>query len=257
MEDSKQAETGNKNRKLIKPLLKIDNLEAFYGDAQVLDRVFLTVGRNEIVAVLGSNGAGKTTLLKTMTGLLSIRKGDVFFNGESIANVSAHKIIHKGIACVPEGRQLFDKMTVSDNLLLGTYCLRKNDRKKMMGTRLDVIYNLFPVLKDRVNQLSETLSGGEQQMLALGRALMSDPSFLVLDEPSLGISPMLVKEMMMVLKQICNELEISILLVEQNARAAMKIAEYIYIIERGEVTLEGITENVMGEEKIQSAYLGA
>jgi branched-chain amino acid transport system ATP-binding protein len=238
-------------------ILSVENVSAFYGEARALKDVSLTVNQNEIVAVLGSNGAGKTTLLKTMTGLLDIQKGNVIFKNDVINSLPSHEIIRKGIATVPEGRQLFGPLTVADTLLLGTYCLTKHERKIMQQKRLEMIFNLFPVLGDRVKQPSNTLSGGEQQMLALGRALMSNPSFLVLDEPSLGLSPLLVKEMMNLLKRISSELGVSILLVEQNARAAIKIADYIYILERGEITLADTAKNIAASERIQSAYLGA
>jgi len=207
--------------------------------------------------VLGSNGAGKTTLLKTLTGLIGIRSGKITFNNEIITDMPPNKIIKKGVASVPEGRQLFGTMSVSDNLLLGTYSLTKSERKEMLEARSEMIFKLFPVLKARLQQPSETLSGGEQQMLALGRALMSNPRLLALDEPSLGLSPLLVKEMMKMLKLISRELGVSILLVEQNARAAIKIAEYVYVLERGEITLSNTAEEVTASERIQSAYLGA
>jgi branched-chain amino acid transport system ATP-binding protein len=257
MVDFQNPRTTNEARHSQESLLVIEDVCAFYDDAQALKNVCLSVKNNEIVAVLGSNGAGKTTLLKALTGLLDIKEGNILFNNEIIKDTPVHKIIRKGIACVPEGRQLFGEMTVSDTLLLGTFSLGKDERKKMMTERLNLIFNLFPVLKDRLNQYSETLSGGEQQMLALGRSLMSNPKFLVLDEPSLGLSPLMVKEMMNMLKRISRELGISILLVEQNARAAIKIADYIYILERGEVTLAGTAQKIMESEKIQSAYLGA
>jgi len=238
-------------------LLSIWDVSAFYGDAQALKDIHLKVRHNEIVAVLGSNGAGKTTLLKALTGQMNIQKGKITFANDVISGTPSHKIIRKGISTVPEGRQLFGSMTVADNLLLGTYCLSTRERKNMREKRLKMIYTLFPILGDRLGQPSNTLSGGEQQMLALGRALMSNPKFLVLDEPSLGLSPLLVKEMMNLLKRISRELSISILLVEQNARAAIKIADYIYILERGEITLSDTAQKVMTSERIQSAYLGA
>ncbi|MBW1703242.1 MAG: ATP-binding cassette domain-containing protein, partial [Deltaproteobacteria bacterium] len=206
MTDSQESEPKKVARQSGKSLLVVEDVSAFYGDAQALKNVCLTVNSNEIVAVLGSNGAGKTTLLKTLTGLLGIRSGKITFNNESITDMPPDKIIRKGVASVPEGRQLFGTMSVSDNLLLGT------------EARSEMIFKLFPVLKSRLQQQSETLSGGEQQMLALGRALMSKPRLLTLDEPSLGLSPLLVKEMMKMLKLISRELGVSILLVEQNAR---------------------------------------
>jgi branched-chain amino acid transport system ATP-binding protein len=257
MTDSQESEPKKVARQSGKSLLVVEDVSAFYGDAQALKNICLTVNSNEIVAVLGSNGAGKTTLLKTLTGLLGIRSGKITFNNESITDMPPDKIIRKGVASVPEGRQLFGTMSVSDNLLLGTYSLTKSERKDMLEARSEMIFKLFPVLKSRLQQQSETLSGGEQQMLALGRALMSNPRLLALDEPSLGLSPLLVKEMMKMLKLISRELGVSILLVEQNARAAIKIAGYVYVLERGEITLRNTAEEVMASERIQSAYLGA
>jgi len=246
-----------RNELSARALLAAENVMAFYGDAQALHDVCLLVDPKEIVAVLGSNGAGKTTLLRTLTGLLPIRDGKIMFNGDSIAGLPPDRIVRKGVASVPEGRQLFGTMSVFDNLVLGTYCLSKRERREMRERRLEMIFALFPVLKARRRQPSETLSGGEQQMLALGRALMSDPKLLMLDEPSLGLSPLLVKEMMKMLNRISRDLGVSILLVEQNARAAIKIADFVYVLERGEVSLKGSAEEVAASESIQSAYLGA
>lgn len=237
-------------------LLAMENVSVFYGDAQALKEVCLSVMKNEIAAVLGSNGAGKSTLLKALTGLLKVRGGTVIFAGEQITNISPNKIIRRGIASAPEGRQLFGTMTVSDNLLLGTYCLKKEERREMLRSKMELIFSLFPVLKSREKQYSQTLSGGEQQMLALGRALMSDPRLLALDEPSLGLSPLLVKDMMKMLRVISRELGVSILLVEQNASAAIKISDYVYVLERGEITLSNDAEMVAESEIIKSAYLG-
>jgi branched-chain amino acid transport system ATP-binding protein len=236
--------------------LVVDNISTFYGEAQALKGVSLEVRTHEVVAILGSNGAGKTTLLKTITGLLAPRAGAVTFEKDKINGVPAHVIIRKGIASVPEGRELFGTMTVWDNLLMGTYSLSEAERKEVLKGRLDVIFGLFPILKQRLQQKAETMSGGEQQMLAVGRALMANPRLLVLDEPSLGLSPVLVAEMMRALKRICSEMEVSLLLVEQNARAALKIADYVYVLERGEVVLSGTCVNVIASPTIQAAYLG-
>jgi branched-chain amino acid transport system ATP-binding protein len=234
----------------------METISAFYGDAQVLKDVSLAVKPSEIVALLGSNGAGKTTLLRTLTGLLPLRRGRIILDNEPINGLPASKIVRKGVASVPEGRQLFGTLSVADNLLLGTYPLKREEREKMLSDRLGMVFRLFPVLKERHRQQSQTLSGGEQQMLALGRALMSNPKLLALDEPSLGLSPILVKEMMKLLKVICQELGVSILLVEQNARAAFRIADYVYILERGEVMMEGSAQEMASSQNIQSAYLG-
>lgn len=257
MSCSQETTQGKNERQTVNSLLIAEEISAFYGDAQALKDICLSVKDNEIVAILGSNGAGKTTLLSALTGLLKIRSGKITFNRESIARLPPHKIIRKGITSVPEGRQLFGTMSVSDNLLLGTYSLSRNERRDMLGARFELIFDLFPVLKSRRHQLSETLSGGEQQMLAMGRALMSNPRLLALDEPSLGLSPLLVKEMMKMLKRISNDLGVSILLVEQNARAAIKIAEYVYVLERGEINLEDYADAIAASDRIRSAYLGA
>jgi branched-chain amino acid transport system ATP-binding protein len=236
--------------------LAVQDLSAFYGEAQALKGVSLEVKSHEVVAILGSNGAGKSTLLKTITGLLVPRTGTITFEQEHINGIPAHVIIRKGIASVPEGRELFGTMTVWDNLLMGTYSLSDDERQEVLKGRLDVIFGLFPILKQRLKQKAETMSGGEQQMLAVGRALMANPRLLVLDEPSLGLSPVLVAEMMRALKRICSEMEVSLLLVEQNARAALKIADYVYVLERGEVVLSGTCVNVITSPTIQAAYLG-
>jgi branched-chain amino acid transport system ATP-binding protein len=236
--------------------LAVHKVSTFYGEAQALKDVSLEVRSHEVVAILGSNGAGKTTLLKTITGLLAPRTGTITFEEEQINGSPAHAIIKKGVASVPEGRELFGTMTVWDNLLMGTYSLSSDKRKEVLRGRLDVIFGLFPILKQRLKQKAETMSGGEQQMLAVGRALMANPRLLVLDEPSLGLSPVLVAEMMRALKKICAEMEVSLLLVEQNARAALKIADYVYVLERGAVVLSGTCINVISSPTIQAAYLG-
>ncbi len=247
---------GEKARKNRDHQLEIQNLSTFYGEAQALEGISLVINSNEVVAILGSNGAGKTTLLRTVTGLLTPRHGKIVFKGKSIEGMAPHRIIRLGITSVPEGRELFGAMTVSDNLLLGTYSASRRERSKILSTRLSMIFNLFPILRERRRQRAETLSGGEQQMLALGRALMANPRLLALDEPSLGLSPRLVTEMMKTLKHIASELGVSILLVEQNARAALKIADYVYVLERGKVVSEGTAVAIAASPSIQSAYLG-
>jgi branched-chain amino acid transport system ATP-binding protein len=236
--------------------LRLEGVSTFYGEAQVLKNISLTVGAGQIVALLGSNGAGKTTLLKTLTGMLAPRSGRILFEGRSIAGLPAQGVIRQGIASVPEGRELFGSLNVMDNLLIGTYSLSAGKRKEALTDRLEMVFSLFPILRERVRQKAETMSGGQQQMLAMGRALMALPKLLALDEPSLGLSPLLVAEMMRVLKEIAGQGEISLLLVEQNARAALKIADYVYVLERGEVVLSGTAREVMESPVIQAAYLG-
>jgi branched-chain amino acid transport system ATP-binding protein len=234
----------------------LEEVSTFYGEARVLQKVSLTVDAGQIVAILGSNGAGKTTLLKTLTGLLAPRSGRILFEGRSIAGLPAHAVIRQGIASVPEGRELFGTLNVMDNLLIGTYSLSAEKRREALTDRLDMVFSLFPILRERVKQKAETMSGGQQQMLAIGRALMAMPRLLALDEPSLGLSPLLVAEVMRVLKEIAGRGDISLLLVEQNARAALKIADQVYVLERGEVVLSGTAREVMESPVIQAAYLG-
>jgi branched-chain amino acid transport system ATP-binding protein len=236
--------------------LEIEEVSTFYGEAQALKSVSLDVRDKEVVAILGSNGAGKTTLLRTVTGLLAPRSGRITFENEQISGKAAYQIIRKGIASVPEGRELFGTMTVGENLELGTYSLSPGIRKKVQASRLEMVFSLFPILKERLKQRAETLSGGQQQMLAVGRALMANPKLLALDEPSLGLSPLLVSEMMKTLKKICDEWKVSLLLVEQNARAALKIADCVHVLERGEVVLSGMCRDVISSPTIQRAYLG-
>lgn len=235
--------------------LEMRDVCAFYGEARALNKISISVNTKEIVAVLGSNGAGKSTLLKTLTGILPSRYGQIYFEGESITGMTPNDIIRRGISAVPEGRELFGPMSVYDNLLLGAYTLTARQRKEYFPVRLELVFSIFPVLKEKLRYKADTLSGGEQQMLALARALMSNPKLVALDEPSLGVSPVLTMEMMNLLKKI-SEMGISILLVEQNARAASKIADYIYIMERGEVVLEGTSQDVASDPKVYAAYLG-
>ena len=236
--------------------METKGVSTFYGEAQALKDVSLSVHANEVVAILGSNGAGKSTLLRTITGLLKPRSGEIIFEGEPIGGLPAHAIIGKGIASVPEGRELFGPMSVWDNLLLGSYTLSRRQRKEVGAVRLEMVFSLFPILKERLTQKAETMSGGQQQMLAVGRALMANPTLLALDEPSLGLSPLLVAEMMKALKHICTEWGVSLLLVEQNARAALKVADYVYVLERGAVVLEGACADLIESPTIQAAYLG-
>jgi branched-chain amino acid transport system ATP-binding protein len=188
--------------------------------------------------------------------LLAPRSGRITFENEQISGKAAYQIIRKGIASVPEGRELFGTMTVGENLELGTYSLSPGIRKKVQASRLEMVFSLFPILKERLKQRAETLSGGQQQMLAVGRALMANPKLLALDEPSLGLSPLLVSEMMKTLKKICDEWKVSLLLVEQNARAALKIADCVHVLERGQVVLSGMCRDVISSPTIQRAYLG-
>ncbi len=236
--------------------LEMIKVSTFYGEAQALKDISIIVNSKEIVAIFGSNGAGKTTLLQTLVGMLKPRHGEIVFCGESLKGLEPHQIIRRGISIVPDGRELFGTMSVLDNLLLGSYPLGREKRKQILSRRMDMVFSLFPILKKRLKQQANTLSGGEQQMLTIGRGLMANPKLLCLDEPSLGLSPLLVIEMLRLLKIISTDWGISLLLVEQNVRASLKIVDYVYILERGETVLKGTPKEVASSPIIQKAYLG-
>lgn len=233
-------------------LLSLENLHVKYGNIEVIHGIDLHAGEGEIVTVLGANGAGKSTTLLCISGLVKSSDGSIRFGQTPIHNMAAHSIVHKGIAQVPEGRRIFGTLTVRENLRLGAYV--SNDSESIMRSE-DWIYSLFPVLSERSGQLGGTLSGGEQQMLAIARALMSRPKILLLDEPSLGLAPLLVKTIFETLKQI-NASGVTIVLVEQNARAALKLAHRAYVLELGRVVLEGNASEIASNPEMQSAYLG-
>ena len=234
-------------------LLRLKDVEVFYGRAQALRGISMEMEEGELVAILGANGAGKTTLLRTISGLTESRKGTIEFLGKRIDNLPPEKIVHLGISHCPEGRKLFPQLTVFKNLILGAY-VRRHERKGMAET-MDRIYELFPVLKERQEQLAGTLSGGEQQMLTIARALMARPILLMLDEPSLGIAPLLVNRIFEVIKEI-NQQGTAILLVEQNAALALNVAHRGYVLETGEVVLVGPAQGLLNEEKVKQAYMG-
>ncbi|HBY57065.1 MAG TPA: ABC transporter ATP-binding protein [Candidatus Atribacteria bacterium] len=234
-------------------LLKINNLHIFYGSIEALKGISLEVNEGEIVTVLGANGAGKSTLLRAISGLLPIKKGKIEFEEKELNNVPAFEIVMRGISHVPEGRKVFATLTVEENLNLGAFTDRKN--AKLVSERKERVYNLFPILEKRKNQLSGTLSGGEQQMLAIGRGLMSNPRMLLLDEPSLGLAPLLVKQIFKIIYEI-NSQGIAILLVEQNARKALGIAHRGYILETGNISISGLSPELKNNKKVQEAYLG-
>ena len=233
------------------PVLSIRDLEVGYGTIPALHGIDLDVEKGEIVTLIGANGAGKTTTLRTISGLLKPTKGEVTFNGESIRGVKPHVITARGISHVPEGRGIFSNLTVQDNLELGAY-LRKD---KISQAEYERVFTLFPVLKDRFKQNSGTLSGGEQQMLAISRALMSKPAVLLLDEPSLGLAPQMVQTIFRVIREI-NAEGTTILLVEQNAHMALQIAHYAYVLETGNIALEGPASEIRGNDQVRNAYLG-
>ncbi len=235
------------------PLLVLENVHTYYGNVHALKGISLTVEEGEIVTLIGANGAGKTTTLKTISGLVKPREGRVIFDGQELNRVPAHKIVYMGISHAPEGRKVFPTLTVEENLLLGAYSLGNN--RKAIEANMERVFALFPRLAERKRQLAGTLSGGEQQMLAIGRALMSRPRLLLLDEPSLGLAPMLVRAIFETIKEI-NQQGVTILLVEQNARAALKLAHRAYVLETGRIVLSGPSHELMQDERVRKAYLG-
>ena len=234
-------------------MLEIQNLAVNYGSIAALHDVSLKVETGQIVTLIGANGAGKTTTLRTISGLLRAQRGSIRYEGEEIANQPPHRIVGRGISHVPEGRMIFANLTVRENLLMGAY-LRKD--RQSLGVDFDFVFGIFPRLKERAKQVAGTLSGGEQQMLAIGRALMSKPRCLMLDEPSLGIAPILVKTIFQKIVEINRSLGITILLVEQNANLALEISNYGYVLETGHVTLHDKADALRQNEKVKSAYLG-
>ena len=233
-------------------MLKISNVETFYGKIQALRGVDLDVNDGEIVSLIGSNGAGKSTLLMTISGVNKAKRGNIVFNGENIENKDPHKIVDMGICQVPEGRRIFSRLTVEENLRLGAHA---NEKGKHFENDIKEVYDLFPVLSDRKTQRGGTLSGGEQQMLAIGRALMSKPKVLLLDEPSLGIAPKLVNQIFISIKNINKEKNVTIFLVEQNAKKALELADRAYVLVNGKVTIKGPGQELLKNKDIQAAYL--
>lgn len=233
-------------------MLKIDNINVYYGAIHALKGLSLEVNEGEIVTLIGANGAGKSTTLRTISGLIRPKDGDVLYNGQSLVNVPAQDIVKLGIAQVPEGRRIFANLTVLENLELGAY-LRKD--KAGIKATMEKVFDKFPRLKERLHQRAGTLSGGEQQMLAMGRALMCQPKLVLLDEPSMGLAPILVKEIFEIIKEI-NEQGTTILLVEQNAKMALSIANRAYVLETGRIVASGSASELLASEQIKKAYLG-
>ncbi len=231
-------------------MLKVDNINVYYGQIHTLKDVSINVNKGEIVALIGANGAGKTTTLRTISGLLRSKTGQIVFNGEDISHTEAHKLVSKGIAHVPEGRHVFLQMTVQENLEMGAYTDASYTKEGIAD-----VYRRFPRLKHRKNQIAGTLSGGEQQMLAMGRALMSRPHLMMLDEPSMGLAPILVQQIFDIIKEL-HEAGTTILLVEQNAEMALEIADRAYVLESGRIKLSGTGEELAESDEIKKAYLG-
>ncbi len=234
-------------------LLQVTELTAHYGPIQALHGISLEVKPGELVAMVGANGAGKTTLLHTLSNVHKASGGSVIFDGQEITRTAPHKIVQAGICHIPEGRQVFAPLSVEDNLLLGSFTQRKD--KAWVAAELEKIYQLFPILQEKRRQAAGTLSGGQQQMLAMGRALLGRPKLLLLDEPSMGLAPLLVAEIFRVVREL-NEQGVTILLVEQNAKAALGIADRGYVLETGRVVLSADADELLADEAVQKAYLG-
>ncbi len=235
------------------PLLEVRDLVAGYGPITVLDRVSITVGRGEIVALIGANGAGKTTTLMTVSGVVKARSGSVHFAGADLTNCPAHEVVGRGLAQSPEGRKIFPRLSVLENLQMGAYT-----RTDKAGVARDIEqqFERFPILRERKHQAGGLLSGGQQQMLAIARALMAQPRLLLLDEPSLGLAPQIVVQIFQVIKQLNESDGMAVLLVEQNARMALKVAHRGYVLETGRVTVEGPAGDLLTDPRIRAAYLG-
>ena len=233
-------------------MLEVKDLEVYYGVIQAIKGVSFHVEKGEVIALIGANGAGKTTILHTVTGLISPKKGSVIFEGKDITKVPAHKIVSMGMAHVPEGRRVFAELSVYENLKMGAYT--RTDKAEIEDS-LKNVYKRFPRLEERKNQMAGTLSGGEQQMLAMGRALMSKPSIILMDEPSMGLSPILVNEIFDIIRSV-SESGTTVLLVEQNAKKALSIADRAYVLETGNITLEGNAKDLLEDDSIKKAYLG-
>ena len=233
------------------PILKVDDINVYYGSIHAIKGISFEVNEGEVVTLIGANGAGKSTTLNTIAGLLDSRTGSVTFMGEKLGGIPAHKIVSKGLALVPEGRRVFQQMTVEENLEMGAYTQGGKD----MDADLEHVYELFPRLKERRRQVAGTLSGGEQQMLAMGRALMSHPKLLMLDEPSMGLAPILVEQVFDIIRSL-HKAGTTILLVEQNAQMALSVADRAYVLETGKITLTGTGAELARSEEVRKAYLG-
>ena len=233
-------------------ILKVEDINVYYGSIHAIKGISFEVDEGEVVTLIGANGAGKSTTLNTISGLLRSKTGSIEFMGESLAKVPCHKVVERGLALVPEGRRIFLQMTVQENLEMGAFT-QKGDT---VQEDLEKVYTLFPRLKERIKQMAGTLSGGEQQMLAMGRALMSRPKLLMLDEPSMGLAPILVEQIFDIIREL-HAAGTTILLVEQNARAALAVADRAYVMETGKITLSGTGTELMASDQVQKAYLGA
>ncbi len=233
-------------------MLKVDNIQVYYGMINAIKGVSFEVNEGEVIALIGANGAGKTTILHTITGLVAPKSGHVYFEGKDLTKIPAHKIVYLGMAHVPEGRRIFQQLTVYENLKLGAFSITD---KVQIEKNLNYVYMHFPRLAERKNQVAGTLSGGEQQMLAMGRALMSNPKIILMDEPSMGLSPLLVNEIFKIISEVSKD-GTTVLLVEQNAKKALSIADRAYVLETGNIVMEGKASELLDDPRIREAYLG-
>jgi branched-chain amino acid transport system ATP-binding protein len=237
-------------------LLHVSGLDVYYGPIKAIRNVSLDVKEGEIVAILGANGAGKTTLLKAITGIVKAKKGTVYFNNEDITGLQPEKIVVKNVSLVPEHRQVFGTLTVLDNLYLGAFHHYRKIGKKVIERDIEQVFEMFPILKERKKQLAGTLSGGQQQMLAIARGVMSRPKLLLLDEPTLGLAPIVTKEVLEMIVELNRVMDTTVLLIEQNVVASLKIAKRAYVISGGEIVQAGSAEELLADEKVRDAYLG-
>ncbi|MBQ7661365.1 MAG: ABC transporter ATP-binding protein [Clostridia bacterium] len=233
-------------------MLKVEDLQVYYGMINAIKGVSFEVNEGEVVALIGANGAGKTTILHTVTGLVAAKSGHVYLEGRDLCKLPAHKIVYLGMAHVPEGRRIFQQLTVYDNLRLGAFSLKD---KAKIESNINYVFKHFPRLLERKNQIAGTLSGGEQQMLAMGRALMSNPKIILMDEPSMGLSPLLVAEIFKIISEVSKD-GTTVLLVEQNAKKALSIADRAYVLETGKIVMEGKASDLLNDPRIKAAYLG-
>jgi branched-chain amino acid transport system ATP-binding protein len=237
-------------------MLRLLNINTFYGEIHVLRNISLHIEEGEIVTLIGANGAGKTTLLNTISGIINARTGQILYNGKDLSRKSPDRVVKLGISQVPEGRQIFNPLTVIDNLKLGSYIRYRRDGNRKIQRDIEELYSLFPILKERQHQLAGTLSGGEQQMLAIGRALMCRPKILLLDEPSMGLAPLVVSEIFKTIARLREVSRTTIFLVEQNARAALKLSDRGYVMETGKIMFEADAADLLENKEVQRAYLG-
>jgi len=237
-------------------VLQLKSIESRYGAIRAIHDVNMNVNENQVVSIIGANGTGKSTLLRTIAGLMLPHKGTIFYDGEDVTNIPSHGMVRKNVILVPEGREIFSELSSEENLLLGTYHVNKKLSKGSLAKKLEDVYRLFPILRERKNQIAGTLSGGEQQMLAIGRGLLSYPRLFLLDEPSLGLAPVLIKDIMEALKQLIREQQMTLLLVEQNSKVALDISDYCYVMREGTIALEFPSNEVKDVADLHKMYLG-